>query len=326
MEKSPLHHARAVTDPESRSEAMVPVTLLDFGPNNGGSYGPAEMTDVIKLQGDARNPRYHRPASKRWVCVDGRGKKNEITGSDEVDPQIPGSLPVVNTAADLMNPATVGQLRLSQRLAVNTRAAIATGNSVVVHGDNHKKEAGCSANAKKRDVLQFGGENIDIIAPLVWGVSSMFGLEDHGVQQDDVVEALTAGRRNATFPHVWDVTPEQAIGVMVDNGAEYVELQDDHTECGVGMELHDELAFDNREFARDHVHEDSTEDEAFSVALGKYAHETFRERVLAGESPRDAALHVMRGIAYTVCLTKKISNELMRGWAFGKARKIELPE
>lgn len=306
------------------AEAVVPTTVIDLGDRNDGSFGPTPETDAEALYNDAARPEYHQPATDRWICVDGRGDEDALE-TGEADPQIAGSLPVTNTAADFLNPAKVGNAHLSESVAVNTRRAIAHGKEVVVHGAvGHGGKAGCAANAKMRDTFRYGAANIDVVAPTVWTVSQAFGL-DRWINEDDVTESITAGGQAAEHKEMWDATPEQVIDIAVDNGAQYVALPGEHNERIVGLEMDEEKAFNNRKFAQDHQDEYGQEQQAFGVALAKYVHETFAERVADGYSPRDAALHAMRGAAYVTMLTKNIVNKDMQAALFGSARPVELP-
>jgi len=300
----------------------VATTIIDLGPNNQGAFGPTAETDTQNLYADAARAEYHLPASDTWICVDGRGDEDSPIAA-EVDPQIPGSLPVTNTAADFMDSRKVGAVRLSESVAVNTRRAVAHGKEVVVHGDQAHGKDGCAANAKMRNTLAYGAANADVVAPTVWSVSQAFGL-DRWITQDDVTESITAGGQAAESDTMWDATPAEVVDIAVQNGAQYQALPGAHNERLAGLEMDETTAFDNRKFAQDHHVASGEEEQAFGVALAKYVHETFAERVADGYSPRDAALQAMRGAAYVTMLTKNIVNKDMRAVLFGAARPVEL--
>lgn len=305
----------------------VNLQVVDFGPNNSGKYGPDGIADMQKLEEDVRNGEHRLPATNRWICVDGRTPlvpRANTRHTGEIDPQIPGGPAVTDSAADLMDPATVGVVRLSERLAANTKTHVNRGNTVVAHGDNHKGRGGCAAGAIE-DNLRYGAENVDVIAPIVWGVSQMYGLDRHGVTEQDVNNSLLTGGKNANDDNVIDVkSMDERVQIQLDNGAEYEELLDDHNERFGAIELEANKAFDNQGFAEDHVRPDGTRDEAFGVALGKYIHDSVGALVAEGRTPHDACLHVMRVIAYTVSLTKRIGNEDLQAWLLGKARPVEI--
>ena len=306
------------------AEAVVPTTIIDLGTENRGAFGPTPETNTETLYADAARAEYHQPATDTWICVDGRGDA-DAPETNEADPQTPGSLPITNTAADFMDSRKVGAVRLSESVAVNTRRAIAHGKTVVVHGAvGHGGKAGCAANAKMRDTLAYGAANVDVVAPTVWAVGEAFGL-DRWITVDDVTESITAGGHAAESDDMWDVTPEEAIDIAVENGAQYAALPGDHNERLVGLEMDEDRAFNNRKFAQDHPDEHGQEQQAFGVALAKYVHETFAERIADGYTPRDAALHVARAVAYTTMLTKNIVNQDMRAMLSGTARPVELP-
>jgi hypothetical protein len=319
-----------VLTPEGIVEEDMALTVVNLGPDNEGSFGPDASTDVKALQKDAQKPEYTGRASKRWRCVDGRGAANEndksIDDFDdlEFDPRTPGSRAVTDTAADFMDPKRQG-LKYSDRLAINTTETIERGEEIVVHGDEHALKGGCAANAKMQVTLEKGARNVDIIAPAVWGFSKMYGLDSLGVSEQDVVESIVAGGETAKRgTEAFDVTPEEAINIMLANGATYEELKGDHTERGAVVSLGEEEAFDNRKFAQDHQHEDGTEDEAFSASVGVYVHRTVAQRIESGATPREACLHAMRGVAYLVMLAKKIGNEKLEAWALGEAQPVRI--
>lgn len=307
-------------------EVLVPTTHTGLGPLNDGEFGPTPSTDRVRLYSDASQERYHLPATDVWVCVDGRGEaEDEPSSETEVNPQMPGTLSITNTAADFMNPQKVGALRLSETVAVNTSRALAHGNELIVHGDEARGKDGCAARAMLRPALAYGAANVDIIAPVVWIVSKGFGLDRFGITQKDVVDSIVAGGETAKNDTVWDATPEQVADIEIAHGATYVKLPGKHRERFAGLELAAHTAYDNRGFARDHQNENGEEDQGFAAAVGKYVHDTFTERVTDGYTPRDAALHAMRGVAYLVALTKKISNQEMEALLFGEAEPVQLP-
>lgn len=303
---------------------QVTINRVSLGPNNKGNFGPDDSVDLQLFERDIQGGEYCLPATNRWICIDGREPavsraNTRLTG--EVDPQIPGGPAVTDTAADLMNPETVGKVRLRERLVANTSAHINRGNIVVVHGDDHHGFEGCAASDIEAN-LQYGAENADIVAPIVWSVSKLFGLDRLGVTEQDVNESLLAGGKNAVDKNVIDVTKRERVEIQINNGAEYEELRGPHHERLTAIELEEDKAFDNQRFAEDHVRPDGTRDEAFGMALGKYVHESVRALIAEGRSVRDAALHAMRVIAFAVSLNKRIGNEDIEAWLLGTVRPV----
>jgi len=297
---------------------VVPTTVTDLGPNNNGDFGPTDATNKAELYQKAAKDSYHRPATNHWICVDGRGvedEKTELNGG--VDPQIPGSLPITDTAADLLDPKNVGKLKLSERIAENTTSAIKRGKTVGMHGDVVLGKNGCAANAKMRSTLSYAADNINDIVLTVWSLVEAYGLVKLGVTQDDVVESILAGGKAAKDDATWDATPEEVTGIALQHGATFATVVGDHKERMVGIEMDAKNAFDNRTFAADHPDVHGKEQQAFAVALGKYIHDTVAERIGGGEDPRDAGLHTMRAIIYTIALTKNITNSRMEALLFG---------
>ena len=193
---------------------------------------------------------------------------------------------------------------------------------MIVHGDAEFGKRGCAATRQMRIVLAYAAQNAEILAPTVWSLCAAYGLDKLGVDERGLVEALLAGGQSANHNDTWDATPEQIIDIAVKNGASYVDLIGLHQERFVGLQLETDKVFDNRAFAEDHLDEAGKEQQAFAVALGKYIHDTVDERVAAGEMPHQAALHAMRGIAYTLALTKSIVNQQMNGVLMGKVDEV----
>ena len=312
-------------------EPPVAPAVINFGPDNIGAFGPDETTDLKTLQHDAIGPEYRKPHSGGWICVDGRGPEGEAgVDSEELDAQIPGSKPIADTAADMQSPKAV-KLRLSERIAANTTNDVQRGREITVHGDDHAGKAGCAANTKMRLTLKYNGEKVDLVVPTAWELTKMFGLDQppFGVKREDLVEAVIAGAKNAADAEVWDVTPEEVVDIAVRNGAQYKPVKGHHTERFSGVTLDEDEIFDNRMFARQHSHENSKgeviEDEAFAAAIGTYVHTVVPERVAAGDTPHEAALHVAGVFLFTVGLHKVIGNEDLSGLALGEAHPVVLP-
>lgn len=311
--------------PMSPTTETIAFSVIDLGANNKGAFGPTPETNTAALYEDAADTKYHKPVSSTWICVDGRGTEVMNENDETADPQIPGSKPVTNTAADMMNP-DLKDLDRKNRIAKNTKDDVNRGYTVVLHGDEHKAEAGCAAMASMRDVLSYNAENIDIVAPTVWGLSQAYGLDKHGVTAESVTESIVVGGERATDDSLWQHSPKELVDAAVEAGAEYRTCQGAHTERKVGIEQDPALAYDNRQFAQDHIDANGVEQESFGVALGAYVHQTFADRIKDGEAPIDTANHIARAIGYVVGLTKVITNEAMRVELFGEATPVRLPQ
>jgi hypothetical protein len=294
LERADTFHI--ANNPENGDQIMptLTVSLTDLGPNNIGKLGPAGLDDERHRQVAAAlaKPEYSLPASNRWICIDGRCSVKEISlvgSKSEADPQTAGGIPTTETAVSYMdNPST--QRPRSQVVTDSTRSAIADGLEVVVHGDEHNREAGCLANVILRKILRFTAENIDILTPPLWLACQQMGLDEWITQEDITMSAMNA-KAAADNDELWDCTPEQAVDIAVSNGAEYEELQGEHQEV-IDREDHTEGAFSKPRFNRDHSVDRPLQ--AFSVSVGKYRAETFRRAQLHGWSDREAALRTMR--------------------------------
>lgn len=293
---------------------MLELTVIDLGPNNTGTFGPDDLNPALKQQviQDLAKPEYSKPASNTWICVDGRSSAREIARAQpgavhEADNQIAGSKPISETAADMMTEPSE-QRPVSVGLAENTKAAVANGDVIIVHGDDHNHENGCAANRFMRPVLLFSAENADVIAPKVWAVAEAMGL-DKFVTKDDVTQSILNGKQAADKEELWDVTPKEAVEIMVANGAEYEEYQGPHFEATERISLVEDEAFDKTGYAIDH----STPDrpiQAFAASVGKYVKDTFERAEKSGQSEREAALKSLRVAIYNVGLSKMLITEL----------------
>lgn len=285
---------------------------IELGEDNEGAFGPtpeveANFEDFVEA---INNPDNYRKSNNIWICVDGRADLDEVEGDGEfAAAQVPGSLPIVNTAGDIMDETFDDEdLLLSSRIAANTQDAVAAGHKIIVHGDDHHGKEGCAANKQMRATLQKIAENEEIIAPLTLALCKTIGL-DKWVEQEDIYNAITiAGRRSAN-DMIWDANSTQVAEIAEANGAEYHTLTGEHQEQAVVATL--EGTYDTQKFAAEHATK-SGRSELFGYSLGEYAKTTFADMVASGCSERDGALKAMRGILYTVGLCKKIGSPSLR--------------
>lgn len=287
---------------------MPEALVTDLGVHNHGAI-------AANLQGDRReqfiedvqDPRYEKLATDEVVCFDGREDEAEATSPEGYAAwQIAGSRPITDTAVDMMVAPHQTQPQ-SVLIAKNTREAIAAGNKVKVHGDDHKGKAGCGANVNDRQVLRSNGENLDIVAPTVWALSQRLGLDAH-MTQDDVVCLITTGAENAENDNLFDVTPEQKIDIVIANDGEYQVLKGKHRER-IAVIKTTEKVFDKDGFMQDHPADDGELDSVFGVALGMYKKKIFEEVLARGGDEREAALRVAAAIAFNVGVAKELTAE-----------------
>ena len=297
---------------------MQPYTTLvvDLGAENEGAFGPDSEVNANYdgFVAEVAKPEYKRKPTGNWVCVDGREpEEGAVDDGEFADGQIAGSLPITNTAGDLMDD-TKTDVKLSERVAANTREAVADKHKVTVHGDDHAEEEGCAANKKMRDTLAKIGANGDIIAPRAWALCEATGLteaDEDGeplLVQDDVTRAIVTAGERAEDDSVWDVTPAQVIEIAVANGAQYQRLKGSHQERAVAAPLKGTYA--TQKFAQDHPTADGEgRHELFGMSAGEYVKTTIEDTVNRGGSRREGARKAMRGIVYNLGLCKKIGKK-----------------
>ncbi|MEK7600112.1 MAG: hypothetical protein AAB462_03710 [Patescibacteria group bacterium] len=291
----------------------IQVAVTDLGPRNKGTFGPhagIAEADCVAIAEAAASEAYTREPTNRWRCVDGRQSPEEVQGAGRVgeayaDPQIAGSIPVSETAAAFMDEPTSHKPH-SQNLADKTRQAIEDGLEVIVHGDDANHKAGCKANVDVRNALLFNAENSDVVVPKVWEISKALGLQ-HWIDEDDVTKSVVSGAVAAKNDSLWDVTPEQAVDIMVANGAEYEELVDVHSEMTERVDI-TPTTFDKTSFIQDHS-TPASKVQAFAASLGCYKQEAFRRAAIHGQHEREAALQTMRVVLFNAGLSKTLITE-----------------
>lgn len=314
---------------------MQAVATVDLGPTNVGAFGPTDETvrqwEDLEKAVAAPEWRTRLPETETtWICVDVRTMKGrpEWRTSEGVG-QSPGTPVFTKTTADLMDPRTVGEVKVTELVGSNTRETIADGDEVIVHGHDHgdtqeARKRGCAANTTKRSALRHNAANIDEVQPLVWHLSTAFGL-DRWITPEDVIDSIRAGAENAEDDSVWeDADPAHLIDIAVANGAKYAELNGVHTEEAVGVTMDKDEGLDTHGFTA--AHHDSTGKPIglFGATLGRYVHSTMLHDVRRGMSPRDAALRAMRGITDFIGVPKEIGTPQLKAIALGEAQKVEL--
>lgn len=287
----------------------VDAIVVDLGQGNNGKFGPNDHVKGIYDQfvTEVANDKYIRKPSGGSCCVDGRSKHGNA-GGDGVHyaMQVPGSEALTNTAGDMMDSALESPV-LSQRVITNTKEVVEDGRIPELHGDDHKHEDGCSANFKMRETLRYSFENIDCVSEKAMVVCSALGLEAKGVNMEAVRKAIEIGGQRAAADAVWDVDCKKIVELAVENGAKYTELEGEHLEQAAIATLEPGETFDTQLFAQDHLHEGHRE-ELFGVSAGEYMAKTMESAAKRGKSEQEGALKVMRGIIYTIGLSKQIGS------------------
>lgn len=299
-------------DMDRRELSMQPygALVIDLGDQNEGDFGPSpEMAaNYDHLVAQVANPENRRKPTGNWVCVDGRG---DLEGKEDdgeyADGQIPGSLPITNTAGDMMD-STIKAPRLKALVTKNTREAVMAGHKVTLHGDEHNGKDGCAANTKMRATLAKIAASADIIAPRAWDVAEVTGLAQW-IEQDDITEAIVTAGERAADDGAWNATPSEVIDAAIEAGATYQVLAGNHQEVGVVATLQGTYA--TQKFAQEHPTQEGRQ-ELFGLSAGEYVATMIRDTLANGGTERNGALKAMRGIVYSLGLCTKIGNKDLR--------------
>ncbi len=310
-----MSHEMSLNNGEVMAQEPQILLVTPLGENNLGTIGPngtyeenlALSTHMAK---EVARPEYRKPPTNRWVCVDGRVSEAKMLDleREDADPQTAGGLPITELSVDFMlnkNPAPV-----SVTLAETTKKTIANGQKAVVHGDTHAHTAGCGCNAKQQEILEKNAANIDIVTPIAWEFVKQLGIDKH-MQIEDVTDMIVVGGQNASNGDLWDATPEEKVQIVLDNGGEYEELIDDHTEFTTRADT-SEMAFDEAAFIRDHTDENGNALRAFSASFGLLKKYYFEVAEKEGSSLHDAALRTVAAILHNLGTAKRLSNKDMQ--------------
>lgn len=302
LQDEPINHNHggdmSVTDPV--------IAMTSLGDNNKGTIGAGDLRveEREAVIADIGSPEYRVQLFPMFVCVDG-GVPDGGRGCPEgfAPGQIAGSEAISGAAADMQgqNPAP-----LSELIARNTSETIKAGYTVVVHGDVHVQKRGCGANAKLREVLRSNAQNIDIIAPTVWTLAGLLGIDQY-LTKDDIVSSIVTGKENADNDDLWDVDAEGSVDVAVANGAQYEEVGRPHNEKGIKLEIDEDVAHDEERFKADHVVDGALTLETFAATLGAYKKMVFEKVLSTGGTEVDAAIKVARALAFNVGVCKELT-------------------
>lgn len=305
------------------NEAMagVDIETISLGANNSGSFGPGTLDETQRADIATANAsgEYIKPASQRWICIDGRllqaEWQNPVQEANEADPQIAGGIVITDTAAELLtNPSAKP---LSETITLMTAAAIRDGLTVTVHGDDGNGKGGCAANAKLRPILQYMGEQSPVMVPLTWSVLEKMVLagtlrreELELIQEQDVELQAKQADVVAADDEMWDATPAEVVDRMVAHGAQYLSFAHDHAERNDLLLLRPG-AFDKARFVRT-LSEQGAVIEQFAVSFGEYARETVRRGRLHGESDREVMLKISAALLYNLAALKALASPDMQ--------------
>lgn len=293
-----------------RFGAMPQVAVLDLGKDNLGKLGPNGLPEEKRDFHSAYDDPEMRleGLTDTYICMDGRFP----AGSES---QVLGGLPLLDVSTDMMvNPS---KTKLSVLVANKTRAAIADGFDVTVHGDSNAKKNGCAANFAKRDVMHFTAEHIDAIAPLTWTIGRKLGLDTYATT-DDVTRVILDGKAAADDDEIWDVDAEQCVDIIIENGGRYIEAQGAHGEVDADFEMEADSKIDTQKFGEAFTREDGEAAQLFVVTLGKYAKDTFRRAEEHGKTKHEAALTVLAGISLHIAAFKILGSPEMGASLTGK--------
>jgi hypothetical protein len=289
--------------------------VTSLGAHNDGTIGPKGTPEenaalAEYMAAEVGRPEYSKPPSTRWVCVDGRvsARKMERTDNTQADPQTAGGLPLTEVSIAYMT--SKAPVPLSAAVPAATRKTIADGQQAVVHGDTHKHYAGCGCNAGQRMILRRNAANIDIITPIAWMFAERLGLDKH-MEVRDVTELIVTGGEHAGNNGLWDLTPEEKTQAILDNGGEYEELIEEHTEFLTGVQI-GETAFDEAAFIRDHTDEHGAALRAFGASFGLLQKHYFALAQKNGTSLHEAAEQTMAAWLHNLGTAKCLSNDAMR--------------
>lgn len=297
-----------------QGEAMTQTAVIDLGPGNVGAFGPAPGTpeeECVRLAETACDDAYNKPATMRYICVDGRflvEEKEQFEAGlrpESVDKQLAGGKVISESAAGFMDDPSTHKPQ-SVVLAESTKRDVEDGFIITVHGDDVKDEEGCAAHVREAEVLTFNAENADIVAPVTWTVAQALEI-DHLVSQDDIAVSIMNGQQAADNKALWDVTAKEAVAIMKANGAQYVKCVGSHKELGERVDF-TEGGFDKVGYGLDH----STDTDiamVFSASLGAYKKDCFEQTLKHGGTERDAALKLMRVALFNIGASKVLMPE-----------------
>jgi len=292
-------------------------TIVDLGSGNKGNIGPARLgiDDIGKITIELSCQEYRRKASKAYDCVDGRNR-NEVRRENVNElglVQVPGGKPIQDSSIRLMRVRKDSKLpgnRLSRVLAEQTRIAVDEGYEIFVHGDDSHGKDGCAANKLQRDILISNAKNANIVLPLVWDLSTKFGL-NIWIDQGDISDLIVVGNDNAHDDDLWDATPSEKADIIVDNGGKYVEVIGEHTEVVAAAVIDANEAINSKDFADKHVMPDGTNLGALVATLGRSIADIFKN-TNTEEDKKEAALNAAASLLWTIGTLKEIGDDSMK--------------
>lgn len=303
-------------------------SIMDLGPNNEGGIGPDKLgideSQMPSLAEQALSLKYRRKASDTYHCIDGRNMKlteelrqllEVLKENDEGLTQVAGSKPLQDVSIKLMRQEMLRDghsgSRLSELIIEKTRESVSNGYPIFVHGDEAHGKAGCGANVNQRVALQRNMHNIEIVAPAVFEMGKKFGFSKH-VDIEAIRDLVVTGFKNAENEGFWDVTPEQKIDIMIENGASYVELIGPHLEAAAVVVTDEEETVDGNAFRRDHPLKDGLEVQLFIATHAKALADIRKDGLARGDTESEVALDQAAATLWLIGVSKKLTNEHLK--------------
>ena len=295
--------------PTLTMEVPKTITVTDLGSGNEGKISASDITGVARGNLLADAEKYRRPCRDSWICVDSRAEENvhveSYVDTEEVYAQGAGGEAVFEPMIDYMLEPNSNE-PLSSKVKNAVSKAISRGREVIMHGDTRNEEFGCGALVCKRDALKANAANMDVVAPRAAYLLGVVGIQS--VTEEDIVNAIVIGKENAEKDELWDITPEEHVGIAIGSGARYVRLVGDHNEKLADIET-TEHGFDRIAFMRDHTTADGDSIGAFAITLGKYKQQVDKEVADGVIDRRQADLRVLGFILFNIAVPKRLTAE-----------------
>lgn len=292
---------------------QVTTVVTDLGAGNRGSIGAADVSEAERaaMITETGSTAYTATPSKAIACIDMRLPADLLEkASGYADQQTAGGAAITETASDMM--LVSEPLPVSELLAEHTRAFVAAGYEVIVHGDEKAGRAGCGANAKLRASLATNAANAGVVLPKAWTLCQALGLDAQGATERLLAEMIRQGGSNAAQDDLWDVTPEAAADVIVANGGRYSGLTGAHTEKIIIVDVQPR-AFDKIAFMQHYPRQDGAYNGAFVATLGAYYRALQAVTAQAGGSERDAAHRMAGAVLFNLAVSKELTAEEQGG-------------
>ncbi|MDB5166265.1 MAG: hypothetical protein JWM37_337 [Candidatus Saccharibacteria bacterium] len=288
--------------------------MVGLGEGNKGNIGPSNLEPQVAEQAiaDIGDEKYVAPPSDTWICVDGRTRVAGAPTLEVVPHQIAGGIPFTDAASRFMRPVE-SNTKHSAVVVDVTKKAVAAGKTVFVHGDDNVGEtdeesnkAGCGANKELRNTLRDNARNAHVVAPFAWEVGKGLGIGQH-LTEADVNQLIIDGNDNAENDSIWDITPQEAVEIAIESGAQYEVYSGPHREATIRADMTDG-AFDKDAFVADHTTPEGIA-QAFAASFGAYKKYKYEQVLAAGGTEREAALETMGALLYNISVCKALNDD-----------------